>query len=262
MPARRARPVRADEGVRVFDRSSLREIDRLSAEEFGIPTIVLMENAGCAVAEVAIESAREAGPGARILVACGPGSNGGDGYVAARHLHNAGFDVRIAAGEGAAPRGDAGINHAICRAMGLEFLGQELAGWGEDPPEVIVDALLGTGASGAPRGWVARAIDAINAWSSRGSVVVSADVPSGLDADLGVAPGPAVRASVTVSFVGLKVGFLTLGAQEFVGTIALADIGAPRELVRRLGRPLPEHAERSSGPGVRRRASGPRRPGG
>jgi len=240
----------------VFSREAIRRLDELAIREYGIPSIVLMENAAVGLASGAAEFVGDddAGtpPGA-VLIIAGRGNNGGDGLAAARHLHNEGRQVAIVL---AAPQaeytGDAETNLRITAAMGLPIfvvlpddpiraISQALdhLGGGAD---VVVDALLGTGARGPIGGTLAVLIAQINRLREAGSAVVAADLPSGLDADTGqgLAPAPdgAVRADLTVTFVGLKEGFLTLTAQEFLGEVVVAPIGAPSELIRRLGRPV------------------------
>lgn len=187
-------------------RAQMREIDRLAIEEYGIPSLALMENAGVAVAREV-----EALGAHRVLVVCGAGNNGGDGYVAARHLANHGVLVQILAA--AEPKGDAAIMarpaRRLCGTVGS--------------PDAIVDALFGTGLTRPIEGdWIAR----IN---GAGVPVVAADIPSGLDADTGLPLGDAVRATVTVTMGLPKVGFAR--ATAYVGRVVVADIGFPRALL-------------------------------
>ncbi|MDX2130949.1 MAG: NAD(P)H-hydrate epimerase [Planctomycetota bacterium] len=243
----RARPT----DLLVFSRDALRRLDDACAREYAIPTLLLMENAGRLAAETALDGlGDEDSPAA--LVVCGPGNNGGDGLVAARHLHNAGVRVEILAPLGDAFRGDAGVQREIVGRMGLapradadaERAWRDLRASG-----VVIDALFGTGLTRAADGAARDAIGSINALATRGVPVLSVDCPSGMDADTGRVLGEAVRASVTLSLVGLKEGFLTLDAQSLLGEVVVGDIGAPRELVERLGRrvPAPAIAETKSG---------------
>lgn len=232
-----------DAGVLVFTRRAAREVDRLAVERYGIPSIVLMENAGLHLAEIAMDAASDDTP--RVLVVCGRGNNGGDGLVAARHLHNDGADVRVVLSS-LESRDDAAINLRIVRAMGIpctlvtdrRAMKAALQGWN---PEVVVDAVLGTGADRAVEGPAAVLIDEVNYLGDAGVSIVSADLPSGMDCDTGEPLGRAVRATTTVSFLGLKAGFLRLPAQEFLGDVVVADIGVPAELVRELGEPVSRH---------------------
>lgn len=276
---RRPRPASERSGVGVGDgtdgvpaayiltRAAAREIDRLASEEYGIPSIVLMENAAIHLSEIALHLLRET-DSPRALIMCGPGNNGGDGLALARHLHNASVKVGIVLGAGMASyRGDAAINLDIVRRMGLDLTTVE-----EDrattaversierlgPPHLVVDALLGTGARDSVRGAVQDLIHEINRLKEDGPTVLAVDVPSGLDCDTGAPLGQAVRADFTVTFCGLKAGFLTLEAQEFIGDVMVVDIGAPRELTTRLGRPLEQDAHPDETPPPR--PARPKRP--
>jgi NAD(P)H-hydrate epimerase len=215
-----------------FSRAQLREIDRRCVEEYHLPILVLMENAGRAVAQAALKLTHS---GAVILA--GPGNNGGDGLVAARHLHNAGVNVTILL---LAPRDSyknaAGKQLAIVDAKKLtvETLSPdhaEFRDWHVDaPPEdIIIDALFGTGLSRPVEGLAADIIRAANASRRK---ILAIDIPSGLDADTGALLGIAINAAQTVSFCGGKTGFRA--AKAFTGTVSVADIGAPRELLAEL----------------------------
>ena len=225
--------------MRRMTRHEVRELDRLAIDDYGLSGLVLMENAGAGVArQMAVE--RASGP---VAIACGSGNNGGDGFVIARHLSALGHAVRILlAAAPEAYRGDAAVNLRIAERSGLEFRGLANADeqtWQHALTGMpwIVDALLGTGASGPPRAAVAVAIAAINA-ARRGSPttrVVAVDVPSGLDADTGDTPGVCVRADLTVSFVAEKAGFANPAAAVWTGPVHVAAIGAPACLLSRYG---------------------------
>ena len=216
--------------MKPLTRAEVREIDRRAIEEFGLPGIVLMENAGRNAALLLHERA----PAARVAIACGKGNNAGDGFVIARHLVNLGHDVRLLlACDPEEYRGDAAVNRGVVEKMGLpvarladaprEEWERSLAG-----ADWIVDALLGTGAVGAPRGAIATAIEAVNAVAARDHVgVFAVDLPSGLDCDTGQAAGACIRASLTGTFVARKTGFDTPGAAAFLGDVRVLDIGAP-----------------------------------
>ena len=216
----------------ILTRAEAREADRIAIEDYGIPGVVLMENAGRGAAEII---ARLAGDRRTVQIYCGPGNNGGDGYVIARHLTMAGFNVRvILACERGRIGGDAAVNLRIIEKMGFPIEGQ-----GNPRPresaELIVDALLGTGSSGDPRGEIAEAINLINKKKVQAptSIVFAVDIPSGLDADSGAAANPTVRADHTITFMGLKRGFTTECAKEYVGKVHVAHIGSPAELIKR-----------------------------
>jgi len=227
----------------VLSREAVRRVDRLAVERYGIPSIVLMENAAIGLRERALEMLASA-RSQRVAVLAGPGNNGGDGFALARHLHNTGCDVVvIATGDPAAYRGDAATNLAVIRSMGIRVVGFDApAGPAvlEDaarPPALLVDALLGTGVREAVRGSVGEAIACLNRLRSPGAPVLAVDLPSGLDCDSGLPAGggAAVEADATVTFVALKPGFLRLGAQRWTGEVTVAGIGAPRRLVEELG---------------------------
>lgn len=216
-------------------RAQVREIDRRAIEEYGIPGIVLMENAGRGAAEVILQRCA-GGEGTPIWIYCGGGNNGGDGYVIARHAHNRGAAVQVVAvTDPLRLAGDARIQSEIVRRMGLPITAFEEAG---APPAgcIVVDALLGTGAQGAPRPPMDAAITAINAAPA---MRVAIDVPSGLDCDSGEAAGPAVRADWTVTFVAPKIGFTRPQARRHTGEVLVVDIGVPRELLAAYGLPVP-----------------------
>jgi len=220
-------------------RREVRNLDRIAIEEFGVPGVVLMENAGRGVAELLARL----GAAGTFVIACGRGNNGGDGFVIARHLEAAGHPVRLlltAASE--AYVGDAAINLGICRRSDLPIAcladADEPAWRGElAAADWIVDAVLGTGAAGPPRGAVAAAIAAINGRRAGDDRVrvLAVDLPSGLDADSGAAPGPCVRADVTATFVAEKLGFAQPQAAAFTGEVHVLGIGAPGPLLRRFG---------------------------
>lgn len=228
--------------MRSLSRAEVREVDRLAIEEYGVPGVVLMENAGAGTARL-LEAAGIDGP---VAIVCGKGNNGGDGFVIARHLDAAGHDVRLLfACALEAVRGDAAVNLAIAERSGLsiECLAEsDQAVWERvlSGTRWIVDALLGTGAVGAPSGVVAVAIDAINAVRSRGGVrVLAVDLPSGLDCDTGEAPGTCVRADVTATFVAAKRGFDAHGASAFTGAVHIIGIGAPRASISAVEKACP-----------------------
>ncbi len=205
-------------------------------EEYGIPGVVLMENAGCGAADF-IDS--HYGPAGDAFIACGTGNNGGDGLVIARHLHNRGWSVRmVIVGDPSRLSPDAATNDRVVQAMKLERIvaadSREVRRAAEAirSESVVIDALLGTGLRGAPSGPIAGMIDAINTAGKRATVAI--DIPSGLDCDSGIPVGPAVRADQTVTFVAMKKGFLEPTAADYVGRCSVVDIGAPREMLTRV----------------------------
>lgn len=223
--------------VYVVTREACRTIDRLAVADFAIPSMVLMENAARHASDVVLELV-EAIDHPVIVIVCGPGNNGGDGLAMARHLVNAGCEVScVLTHAEAAYRGDAAAQLEIVRRM-MIGTSHDLASISGSDADVVVDAVLGTGLDREVAGAALSAVGEINRARERGARVLAVDVPTGLDADLGVPLGSAVRADVTVSFVGIKRGFTELAAQDYIGDVVVGDIGAPRELVERLGKPL------------------------
>jgi len=225
---------------RPLTRQEVREVDRLAIQEYGIPGVVLMENAGRGTAEHIVRELGGSAEGRRVTLACGGGNNGGDGFVIARHLHNAGADVTILlAADPDLLKGEAEVNYRIARAMHLPMLA-----CGSDSQiqqaavhltqcDCLVDALLGTGFAGQVRSPLRELIIQINAAGSQGVKIVAVDIPSGLDCDTGRPGGIAVRAHLTVTFVAPKVALLSNAAASYVGRIAVVDIGVPWEIVPR-----------------------------
>jgi len=207
-----------------------KEIDRKARERYGIATFILMENAGRAVAEAAAARSLARGKRGKIAVFCGRGNNGGDGFVAARHLLAMGLrpDVFLA-GAREDVSGEALANLDILLRLGQEVveldegrlsrLRRRMARYG-----VIVDALLGVGLAGEVRGAVRDLIGIMNASKA---YVVSVDVPSGFDATSGKALGACVRADMTVTFVAKKRGMASRTGRRVCGRVVVRDIGIP-----------------------------------
>jgi len=233
----------------VLDRDSVRAVDRAAVEEYGIPGIVLMENASRALAVEALRMLRESNAGeGLVLIVCGSGNNGGDGWALARHLHNAGARAVVAVLGEPRPETDAGLNCAICRKMGVAEIGVDRLDE-HAAADLIVDAIFGTGLDRPVQGRAAEVIEWIN---HTGRPVLAVDVPSGLDCDTGRPLGVAVKATKTVSFVGYKPAFNELDAQPLIGEVVIGEIGVPRELIERLGRAMsgdPPHPHRRSASG-------------
>ncbi len=210
------------------DAEAMRAIDRWAIDERGVPSLDLMEHAGIGVAR-AVEQLAPDGP---VTVLCGKGNNGGDGLVAARLLRDAGREVDVlTAGPPEELKGDARENllrlpgaTPVQMSTGVALFGG-VDGNDCQRPAAIVDALLGTGFAGEPRGAVAEAIDAANAC---GAPVVSVDVPSGVDASTGVVCTRAVRAAITVTFHAAKPGLWIHPGKAHAGKVRTLDIGIPR----------------------------------
>jgi hydroxyethylthiazole kinase-like uncharacterized protein yjeF len=211
------------------DAAAMRAIDRWAIEERAVPSLELMERAGQGVAR-AVERIAPDGP---VAVVCGKGNNGGDGLVVARLLRDVGRTVTVLC---AAPlkelSGDAAVNLARLPGDPPRLVTEDASALGEAAVQsalggaaVIVDALLGTGFEGEPRGTVAAAIDAVNAASGP---VVSVDVPSGVDASTGMVAGAAVHATATVTFHAAKPGLWIRPGKACAGVVHTIDIGIPR----------------------------------
>ncbi len=219
-----------DRGMQALTREQIREIDRRAIEEYGIAGVVLMENAGRNAAELIRANLKQTDQPAAVCILCGRGNNGGDGFVVARHLFNAGLKVEIIlfADPGKlAP--DARVNHDIAHKMEIPirpFVESDAVAC-VSRAQVVIDALLGTGFSGKVRPPLDRAIELFN--SADHALKVAIDVPSGLDCDTGQPAAATVRADLTITFVAPKVGFAS--AADYTGKVLVADIGAPRTLL-------------------------------
>ncbi len=219
----------------LLDAETMRGTDRWAISERGVPGLELMENAGAALTRVAERMA----PDGAVTILCGKGNNGGDGLVVARMLREGGREVNVVCV--AAPEEFAGDARANLECLpGPPPLDLDGVPWTEHagssgaraaaPEELfgaplVVDALLGTGFQGEPRGEVARAIETLD---TAGAKVLSVDVPSGVDASTGEVAGSAVRASVTVTFHAAKPGLWINPGKAHAGTVEVADIAIPR----------------------------------
>jgi len=186
----------------------------------GVSAAVLMERAGLAVARAAVSLVRTRG---RVAVLCGPGGNGGDGFVAARYLRDWGYPVSVGLlGERNALRPDSA---EMAARWGGEIA--EATGFTTQGADLVIDALYGAGLSRDLEGLAAEGVGRINAFAARGGKVLSVDVPTGLDGETGAARGVAVAATATVSFFRLKPGHLLSSGGGRPGRLILADIGIP-----------------------------------
>jgi len=221
------------EFVKLVTGGEMAEIDRRTIEA-GIPGAVLMENAGREVFRAIAEKWEDL-DGLGVVVVCGPGNNGGDGFVVSRLFHEAGVQQRVfLAAERQAVKGDAAHHlerleatgtpvESLQGEAGLEELRQALAG-----ADLVVDSLLGTGLKGAPRPDAQQVIECM---ARSGRPVVAVDLPSGLEADTGQVHGACVRAALTVTFGLPKVGHLFYPGREYCGILHLADIGFSPEVI-------------------------------
>lgn len=216
--------------MRLVTASEMREMDRLTIEHAGIPGIVLMENAAKSATEVFIEHFKPFITSS-ILVICGKGNNGGDGYVMARYLHNSGMKVSvIITCERSAISGDALINLSVIEKLGIEIseirdeaafetFAQRLSGC-----SYIIDGLFGTGLNSPVKGLYKKIIDTVN---NSNKPVISIDIPSGLNADTGGIMGAAVKADLTVTFGFAKPGHYVYPGRALTGRLVTVDIGIP-----------------------------------
>jgi NAD(P)H-hydrate epimerase len=203
----------------LYESAEMRAVDAWAIDEFGVPSLDLMERAGIGLAAAASRVSRGGDP---IVIVVGKGNNGGDGLVAARLLRRDGRAVLVLiAGDPADLGGDARANLERLPGDGPEsFDPARLEG-----ASCIVDCLLGTGFEGAPRDRVAGAIEAINASSAP---VVACDIPSGADASTGCVQGQAIRADVTATFHAPKVGLFVAPGKHHAGVVEVVEIGIPR----------------------------------
>ena len=204
--------------MKVATAQQMRDADAAAGRLPGLNSGLLMENAGAAVAR----AARAMVPGQtdpRIVVFCGPGNNGGDGFVAARHLAAASARVEVVlAADAARLRGDAALQYEAALASGVPICTcAQAAG-----ADLAVDALLGTGSTGAPRGDVGNAIRCI---AELNCPILSVDVPSGVESDTGAVPGAAVHADITITFGFQKRCMFLYPGAEYAGRLQVDPIG-------------------------------------
>jgi len=227
---------------KVLTAAEMREVDRMATERFGIPSIDLMENAAGAVRDAVVEAVGGEVSGCRVAVICGKGNNGGDGAAVGRLLAKKGADVAVCLiGAAADTKGDARENFdaaaKLASESALRFVeasdekGLERFFESVGAPDVAVDALLGTGLTKPVAGTYEWAVRWLNERRGGGTMVVSVDVPSGLDADRGEEIGPAVRADITVTFTAPKAANVLPPPSRLNGRLIVADIGSPMQLI-------------------------------
>lgn len=221
----------------ILNKEQMQEADRITISDYGVPSIVLMENAALSVVKIIEEKFPEIGS---VAVLCGKGNNGGDGLAIARHLFNKGYDVKIYLFSKLNKlKGDPKINLNICQRMGIEIKSiTDQKSFYEILPElfdfpILIDALFGTGLEKPLEGFWAKVIESIN---SIPSIVVSVDIPSGLNASTGEAQGPAIKAHTTVTFGAYKIAHIFPPASDYCGKIYLFEIGIPKELLSNLSK--------------------------
>jgi NAD(P)H-hydrate epimerase len=210
----------------------LRELDHQAIEVYGIPSVVLMENAGRGAAEIMMQL----GIKGKVVICCGKGNNGGDGLVIARHLDAANIEVEIVLTVPAEQLSGDAARHlhivrqtqiSIVQATNAELTGEWLSDRLRDA-DWVVDALFGTGLSGPLRPPFDAVVKSINAALG---CKLAVDIPSGLDGDSGQPLGETVRADHTVTFVACKAGFAKPAAAAWLGTVHVVPIGLPRRLL-------------------------------
>jgi len=223
--------------MRLVTAREMRAIDLMAEKKFAIPSIVLMENAGLGVCNV-IEEYFPLLADLKVLVICGKGNNGGDGLVVARHLINRGACLAVVLlGNKSEIKGDAKTNLLILeqgfvKTYPIKNIAQLKKLANNFKPDIIVDAIFGTGFSGAPRGIYAEAINLINQISA---FKVAVDIPSGVSADDGSVQGLAVKADVTVTMGLLKCGHLLFPGRNYCGDVWITDIGIPINKINETG---------------------------
>jgi ADP-dependent NAD(P)H-hydrate dehydratase / NAD(P)H-hydrate epimerase len=235
--------------MKALTASEMNEVDRLTTERFGMPGHQLMETAGKSVADVFLEQYghRMSDPPRRVVVLCGKGKNGGDGFVVARHLKEEVEQVRVFLfAKPEELRGDAAKNHERWRDQGDVTVVQSAADWDKawlevSGAEVIVDALLGTGIRGGASGLIAQSIEDVNRLSHNATApqpgwIIAVDTPSGLPSDGDAAAGPVVKAHWTITFTAPKIGQLISPQAGCCGQLVVREIGSPAALVEEIGK--------------------------
>ena len=220
--------------MRVLNAKQMRAVDGQTIDDIGVPSLVLMENAGRQVV-AALESLIEELPSRRVVALCGTGNNGGDGFVVARTLQQRAVDVSVVVvGATADVRGDARVNLDIIGRLGVPIVEvADAQSWELHAPhvtsaDIVVDAMVGTGLSRALTGLHDTVVADLNASSA---TVVSIDLPSGMSADTNDLIGPAVQADITVTLGAPKVPLVLPPAEHAAGDVVIADIGIPHAVV-------------------------------
>jgi NAD(P)H-hydrate epimerase len=219
---------------KVLTAAQMREVDRQTTTRYGVPSITLMENAARAVVQATSERLGGSVEGKRILVLCGKGNNGGDGAAIARQLSERGARVFVAVfGSVSDTTGDALTNFERLRSLKDINLNETAESVDPDNFDVVVDALFGTGITRKLEGVFETQVNIVNNWRHRhsGSLIVSVDLPSGLNADSPEPLGACIEADLTVTFTAPKVANIMPPASRSNGKLVVADIGSPQSLI-------------------------------
>jgi len=222
------------EAIPAVTADQMREVDRLMVDMYGVSLPQMMELAGRALAEVGRRMLNGTGRRARVLVAAGKGNNGGGGLAAARHLANWGTHATVLLEDSGALAGVPEQQYRAARSAGVAVVEGRgaLKVVRSGAADLLVDALIGYGLRGAPKGWTAEIIGRIN---ESGIPVLALDVPSGLEATSGECLQPCIQAVATLTLALPKTGLLTPRGRAAAGRLYLADIGIPPALYRHLG---------------------------
>ncbi len=219
--------------MRSVTTTAMKQLDRRATGDFKIPTLILMENAGRSVADLAERVIGRRG--GNILIVCGTGNNGGDGFAAARHLFNRGHKVQVVLlGSASDIQGDAAVNYLILQKMDILVLRildsnmLDVLKRKTTNSNLIIDAIFGTGLDREETGLAREVISILN--QSRRKIL-SIDIPSGLNGDTGEAMGIAVRANVTGTLGLMKTGMKRKTASPYTGKIEVLDISIPHQLL-------------------------------
>ncbi len=215
--------------------AQMRELDRRAIEDYRIPSILLMENAGLRTADFIHKMYGQSIKGKTIMIICGRGNNGGDGFVIARHLMNKGYIVNVAVlSDKNKIKGDAQINLDIFERMGGYVIFIDVKDFNEkvkniiNDSEIIVDAIFGTGLDRDIEEPIKTNIKLIN---QSQKTVVSVDAPSGLNCDSGAILGIAVKSDATVTMASAKEGFFKGEGPSCVGKVHVVDISIPKKIL-------------------------------
>ncbi|MEI6246891.1 MAG: NAD(P)H-hydrate epimerase, partial [Acidobacteriota bacterium] len=226
--------------MRVLNAAQMREADRRTIDDIGIPAAVLMENAGRQVVG-AMESSFGDLPTSRVAILCGRGNNGGDGLVIARALRERHIDLGVyLLGPANGMKGPAAANLAAARQLGIDVVeitdaqAWELHSTDVVGSDIIVDAMFGTGYRGAIEGLCETVFADVN---GAGKPVVAVDLPSGLSADSHLVHGPVVRATMTVTLGAPKIPLVLPPAENFAGNLIIAEIGIPQAVINDVAGP-------------------------